>query len=259
MLFVSTHRRSNGGDDNGDESASSRRRLLAAHGAAALAHRLALIDIEGRQRLGWYRSHFDPDQPRVSAGHPDGGQWTRVASSGAGVQLAANEKPPFGANIISSIMAEAARRAIERYRNTNNLWDLFKRKDGTVSLTTIDGKNIFGSNSNSPTYSSADRAAASRMRDLLMEKYPETFATDNSGQMPANAVFHAETTVLLRAAREHGGSLAGRILEVFVDSKLCNNCKEVLPKVGLELGNPTVILIDNTGAKFVIRDGIGAR
>jgi hypothetical protein len=39
-----------------------------------------------RERLPGFgrRGHYDPNQPRVSAGHPDGGQWTR-AGGGAGV------------------------------------------------------------------------------------------------------------------------------------------------------------------------------
>jgi hypothetical protein len=55
--------------------------LRGAHDAAMLRHRLALMDIEAQQRLAWHRSHFDPNQPRVPAGHPDGGQWTRAGSA----------------------------------------------------------------------------------------------------------------------------------------------------------------------------------
>jgi hypothetical protein len=51
---------------------------LPSHGPAALAHKLALIDIEGGHRRAWYRSHFDRNQPRVPKGHSDGGQWTRA-------------------------------------------------------------------------------------------------------------------------------------------------------------------------------------
>jgi hypothetical protein len=73
--------------------------------------------------------------------------------------------------------------------------------------------------------------------------------------MPLNAFYHAETNVLLRAARQHGGSLAGRTLEVFGDRALCNNCKKVLPYVGLELGNPTVTFIEPDGTRWTMRDG----
>jgi hypothetical protein len=56
--------------------ARTERLLRDAHNAAALSHRLALLDIEARHRLDLHRSHFNPNQPRVPAGHPDGGQWT---------------------------------------------------------------------------------------------------------------------------------------------------------------------------------------
>ena len=61
--------------------------LRGAHEAIALPHRLRLIDIEARHRLAQYRSHYNPNQPRVPAGHPDGGQWT--AAGGYGTRLAA--------------------------------------------------------------------------------------------------------------------------------------------------------------------------
>src|SRR5882757_3655409 len=61
-----------------DENSSTRieRLLRDSKNAAALRHALAMIDIAGAHRLAWLRSHFNRDQPRVPAGHPDGGQWT---------------------------------------------------------------------------------------------------------------------------------------------------------------------------------------
>jgi hypothetical protein len=47
--------------------------LRGARNAEALRHALTMIDIEGPHRLAAHRSHFNPDQPRVPAGHPDGG------------------------------------------------------------------------------------------------------------------------------------------------------------------------------------------
>jgi hypothetical protein len=88
-----------------------------------------------------------------------------------------------------------------------------------------------------------------------VKKYPEMAKSDNIGKMPINAIFHAETTALLRAARANGGTLAGRTLEVFVDGLVCNNCADVLPKVGLELGNPTVTFIERTGKSLTMRNG----
>ena len=34
---------------------------------------------------GGNHNHYNPDEPRVPAGHPDGGQWTREGQSGAGL------------------------------------------------------------------------------------------------------------------------------------------------------------------------------
>jgi hypothetical protein len=39
---------------------------------------------------GGHRSGYDPNQPRVPAGNPDGGQWT---SSGGTIRLAMGDKP----------------------------------------------------------------------------------------------------------------------------------------------------------------------
>jgi hypothetical protein len=37
---------------------------------------LAFARWDVQRRIASHRSHFDPNQPRVPAGHPDGGQWT---------------------------------------------------------------------------------------------------------------------------------------------------------------------------------------
>jgi hypothetical protein len=80
-------------------------------------------------------------------------------------------------------------------------------------------------------------------------------ATKNIGHRPNDALFHAEVNVLLRAARENGGSLSGRSLHVVSDRKMCPSCDVVLPKVGLELGNPTVTFTDSSGVTVTMRDG----
>ena len=219
--------------------------LLDAKSAATLRHKLALMDITA-QRIAGHRSHFNPDQPRVPAGNPDGGQWTS-AGGATGSRLAAADKPRLGRGVGIAILVEVAKRLIEAYRSENGLWDLFGHREGVVSFTTIDGKDIFGSNSDSPAYTSDDKAAAFGLRNLLVEKYPGTFRDDHLGRMPNDAFFHAETTVLLRAAREKRGTLAGRTLTAHVDGHLCNNCEAVLPYVGLELGNPTDTFVDLNG------------
>ncbi|MFY9734041.1 MAG: hypothetical protein WAL02_02735 [Rhodoplanes sp.] len=138
-------------------------------------------------RKALHPSHFDPSQPRVPAGNPDGGQWTRVAGA---------DKPRFGRGTIAAVLAEAAKRAIEAYRTGNSLWDLFGGKIGTVTVTTIDGQQVFGSNSTSPTYEAADHAAALELRDRLIEKYPDVLNAQEVGRRPNDALFHAETPCL---------------------------------------------------------------
>jgi hypothetical protein len=238
-----------------DDISDSRiqRLLIDSMNAALLPHKFRLLNIEAQHRLAQYHSHYNPNQPRVPAGHPDGGQWT-TTGYGA-VRVAANEKFPSGPNIFSIILGEAAARAIERYRKSNILTDLFGTRLGTVTWTRFKGQDVFGSNSTSPTYTSTDYAAAERMRDTLLTKYPELRKSDNSGQMPFDAVFHAEATILLRAARENGGTLAGQTLEIVSDRVVCNNCEKILPKIGLELGNPTVRFVDKTRRKLIMRDG----
>jgi hypothetical protein len=231
-------------------------RLLSdANDATGLVHRLALADIELQHRIAQHRSHFNPQQPRVLAGNPDGGQWTSTGAGGSGIRLAAADKPRLGPHTLISIAVELAKGVIEAHRSENGLWDLFGHKRGAVTVTTVDGTDIFGSNSGSPTYTASDFAAVVRLRDKLAEKYPKELSAKNIGLMPHNALFHAETTVLLRAARQSGGSLANRTLTVFGDTRMCNNCEYVLPYVGLELGNPTVTFVDPDGSTRMMRDG----
>jgi hypothetical protein len=114
----------------------------------------------------------------------------------------------------------------------------------------------FGVNSGANSYTSADRAAANDMRSTLINKYPDVMETDRIGLMPNNGLYHAETTLLLRAARANGGSLAGMEFEVHVDGQsVCRSCRTVLPYVGLELGNPTVTFIEPSGLRRTMRDG----
>jgi hypothetical protein len=151
---------------------------------------------------------------------------------------------------------EKGRRNALRLLRPTDLFDLFGNRDGTVAYTTIDDKDIFGANSNSPTYTATDRHEAEQMRDTLISKYPGSMNTTSISKMPNDALFHAESNVLLRAARENGGTLAGRSLDVFVDSKMCNNCERIVPLVGLELGNPTITIMDTTKVPKTFRDGL---
>jgi hypothetical protein len=230
------------------------RLLQGAHEAIALPHRLRLIDLEARHRLAQYRSHYNPNQPRVPAGHLDGGQWT--ATGGSGTRLAAADKPRPGRGGIIAIAVQLALRAIEAYRVKERLWDLLGHKEhSAIAFTTINGKDIFGASSRSRAYTSDDFAAARKLRDTLVRKYPKKLSDENLGKMPNNALFHAETTVLLRAAERAGGTLAGRTLTIYGDTDTCNNCEIVLPYVGLELGNPTVTFVNPDGTTRTMRDG----
>lgn len=126
-------------------------------------------------KLAWRACKYNPDQPRVPAGNSDGGQWTSEGAQGASprVRLAVADKPRLGPAAIATIAFEAAKKAIEAYRKDNLFVDLFQSRIGTVSYTELNGEEIFGSNSTSPTYTSHDRAAATALRDALVERYPE--------------------------------------------------------------------------------------
>jgi hypothetical protein len=58
-------------------------------------------------------------------------------------------------------------------------------------------------------------------------------------------------------AEANGGTLAGRTIEVQIDRAMCPfSCPTLLPKLGLELGNPTVIFKDiKTGSFRVMQNG----
>jgi hypothetical protein len=98
-------------------------------------------------------------------------------------------------------------------------------------------------------------AADTHLRDTLVKSYRATMNTANIGRFPNDALFHAETTCLLRAARASGGTLAGQTVEVHVDREMCPSCKKVLPLIGLELGNPMVTFIDPSGRVRTMRNG----
>jgi len=104
--------------------------------------RLALIDAEAQHRLAQHRSHFNPNQPRASAGNPDGGQWTRAGASRIGPQLAGGGKPPLGLyHLLFAIAARAAKLLIEDYRSKNRT-DLFGQEAGAVVVCVVDGVPI---------------------------------------------------------------------------------------------------------------------
>ena len=219
-----------------------------------LVHRLALIDAGAQHRLAQHRSHFNPNQPRVPAGNPDGGQWTPTGASRIGMQLAGGGKQRLGPHLLFAIAVKLAKWLIDDYRAKHRI-DLLGPEPGAVVITSIDGEDVFGPSSNAGGYTPEDRHAAEKLRADLVKQYPAVFDRSNLGQKPNDALFHGETTALLRAAKKRGGTLAGQTLTVFTDRRLCNNCEPILPYVGLELGNPTVTFVGPDGSTMTMRDG----
>jgi len=149
MLFASAFGRSLRPPDDVDESARSQADLDASHRALMLAHRLTLLDAAA-QHFRRYGSHYNPNQPRVPAGHPDGAQWTRDGSR-AGVQLAAGEKGGgSGWAFIIGALLKLGLELIKEKRKGKILQDLFGSDEGTVAWTRIDDNDIFGYNSDRP-------------------------------------------------------------------------------------------------------------
>jgi len=219
---------------------------------------------------GQRRGGYDPNQPRVPAGHSGGGQWTdddRWASSHwsedrrdrlrSTLQLAAGEPPWFDPRRLRRWLA---RKAIEAVHRELAKWDLFGHHDPdkvTVAATVMDGEAITGTSSGYGDWYLIDHVEARALRATILRKYPHLLRGRNRGQFPLDAFFHAETNLLLRAVRASGRSLAGRSLDVFVDNETCTNCQDVLGFVAMELGNPTLTFINSaTGRTMgVVRDG----
>jgi hypothetical protein len=194
---------------------------------------------------------YRPDQLR-----DDHGRWSDEAGSQRPqrTRLAANEGAPLGPRGLARMAVELAQRAIEAYRTDQLMWDMFRQRIGTVSTTEVDGVRYFGSNSTAPSYTDADYREAAAYRDVLVAKYPDIMATNNIGAKPNDAVFHAEANILLRIARDNGGTLAERSIEIHSDRPLCSSCNTALPYIGMELGNPTVTFVGPQGQTRV-RDG----
>lgn len=150
---------------------------------------------------------------------------------------------------------------INSYRGINNAPDLFGQAvwpadKGTVAVGQIDGDLYFGVNSTAPGYGSPDRLMAVQFRDSLISKYPFDMDLGNIGGVPNDGLFHAETTLLLRAASDHGGSLENRSIEIMVDREVCYSCGQILPKLGMELGNPYVVFVErDTGFRSEMWNG----
>jgi hypothetical protein len=173
---------------------------------------------------GQRRGGYDPNQPRVPAGHSDGGQWTdddrwdgrrlpndrRRPLRGA-LQLAAGEPPPLDPRKWRRWLV---RKLIEGVHRELASWDLFGYHDSdkvTVAATIMDGEPVTGTSSDYGDWLAIDHFEARALRATILRKYPHLLRGRNRGQFPLDAFFHAETNLLLRAARINGRSLAGKI------------------------------------------------
>ena len=307
--------------------------------AAATRFKLALRRHDRALKHG-----FNPDQPRVPRGNPDGGQWMRVAVSSSS---RAGSRGRYGANFPGATYGQQVRLDLEiartenalrkvrqydptwkpsveslttpgsiegairnaearaqqaenylnqlrtgiggnlgppldvrvtqyrqatsnifdgeawigAYRAANNMPDLFGRPSwsndkGTVAVTEIDGKLYFGINSGAPGYTTGDQKEADNWRWVLKDKYPNELRTKNIGSVPNDSFYHAESNLLMRAARENNGTLEGRTIDVHTDREICGpSCMKVLPKLGIELGNPRVTFIGPNGTRRTMKDG----
>jgi hypothetical protein len=149
---------------------------------------------------------------------------------------------------------------IDIYRTINNAPNLFgepiwpQDKD-TVAVGMADDQLFVGVNRWAPGYTAADLARAIDARNDLIQKYPDVMATGNIGAIPNNSLFHAEPNLLIRAAYRFG-SLENRTIEMEVDREICYSCCQVLPKLGLELGNPYVVIVERgTGTRSEMWNG----
>ncbi len=275
---------SGGGDDEGDLI------LVGARGRTSVTVRIGNRTLEatpaqaaryaianGRAEAGLRRvQEVDPTWlPRPSLTDPNSieGQIRRAESEGRDAELRLvelgrsrfgdNQGPPLnppGAPTGTGMPTLPPFDAIRGFRAVTGMPDIGegvagRRTDGTVAFTAVDGQSVFGVNSNAPGYTVTDEAAARDMRAKLVERYPDTMSTSNLGRFPNDALFHAEANALMRAAEANGGSLLGRVIDMRVDRRLCDSCDDVLPLIGNLLGNPTVRVIDGTGAVWIMRDG----
>jgi len=166
---------------------------------SALHFELALIKYVLVLRLASY----NPDQPRVPAGTPDGGQWTSELDDGPGVvQVAENEPDPRDPNrVISDVPSGTVRVAQEAgpsdaegdgnlpSRGIEPIWRVNPRRLG-VEIDTDDPEWA---------YTALDaEAAVARVRHLEPDWQPEDYAYgDIAGAIAANRAVTSEAQARL--------------------------------------------------------------
>lgn len=227
----------------------------------------ANFELAMRRHARALKANFNPNQPRVPRGNPDGGQWTDAGGGGGGASPGASRTrvagpgtgrtTRAGQNFPGATHGQQVRLEQTIARTESALAKIRRWKEShTVAVTEISGSLVFGTNSGAPGYTGADKADADVWRGTLITKYPDIMSTGNIGAAPNNSMYHAEATILLKAARDNGGTLAGKHVEVHVNRSLCTSCDQVLPLLGRGLGNPTVTYVDTvTGARASMADG----
>jgi hypothetical protein len=71
-----------------DDVSQERMKRLLSDSEAALRHALAFRHMGSLRRIALNRPHYNPNQPRVPAGNPDGGQWTSDSDDTGGIAAA---------------------------------------------------------------------------------------------------------------------------------------------------------------------------
>ncbi len=109
----------------------------------------------GYSLLGDIGRHYDPNEPRVPAGHPDGGQWTRGGSRGGEIVSGAPSRPKLG---------------VQYAANDNSGWDDLDRSHRGM------GPNV-----------RHDHGVAAAMKDLAERGYAVTQETEVRVDVPGFA------------------------------------------------------------------------
>lgn len=73
-----------------------------------------------------------------------------------------------------------------------------RKSDGTVARAVMDGRIVYGVNSDSPDYTPFDFASAVALRQQLLLYDSDVMSVNNIGQKPNDALFHAESTSIMR-------------------------------------------------------------
>jgi hypothetical protein len=177
------------------------------------------------------KANFNPDQPRVPRGEDGAGQWTLVAGGAS-----RGGRGRYGGNFPGATNGQLIRLDLEISRTENALQQIRQYdpnwKPTVESVITPD--SIEGAIRNAQAR--AEQADA-RLSDL------RSGIGGNFGPP-------------LEAAQDNGGTLEGRTIEIHTDREMCpTSCFIVLPKLGLELGNPRVTFVGPNGSSRTMQNG----